>query len=100
MARRLRLVVPLSPAERAACDDLRARAGLQDDAALGRLALWRLAEHYDLGLPLDLFPCTPRARRHGRRAERPAPPEAQAGIRPARRTRPKPDPVTPKTVGS
>lgn len=60
------LSVPLSAAEREAVDTLRASAGLAD-ADLVRLALWRLAEHYDLRLPLETFAIgEPPARRRAR----------------------------------
>jgi hypothetical protein len=49
------LVLPLTVAEREAIDRLKAAAALPNDADLARLAVWRLAEHYDLRLPLALF---------------------------------------------
>ena len=52
----------LTKEERAAVDDLKARAAL-DDAGLVRLALWRLAEHYELDLPLHCFAMAGRRRR-------------------------------------
>lgn len=47
--------VPCSAEEREALDTLRASTGLATDADVLRLAVWRLAEHYDLRLPLPLF---------------------------------------------
>ena len=47
--------MPLTAAERRAVDDMLALAGLGNDADLGRLALWRLAEWYRLDLPLARF---------------------------------------------
>ena len=51
----LPLVVPLTRAERRAVDDVKALAGLGADADVGRLALWRLADWYQLNLSLDYF---------------------------------------------
>jgi len=49
------IALPLTPPERACVDQLKAAAALPDDADLLRLALWRLALHYDLQPPVDLF---------------------------------------------
>jgi hypothetical protein len=47
--------VPLRPRERLVFDDLKAQTGLVSDADLLRLAIIRLADHYDFDLSLDLF---------------------------------------------
>ncbi len=36
-------------------DELRVRAGYRDDVDVVRLALWHLAQHYDLDVPVDAF---------------------------------------------
>ena len=68
------LSVPLTAHERAAVDQLKASAALGTDADVVRLALWRLAEHYDLRLPLETFRIGPPLARPGaRRARRKSP---------------------------
>lgn len=64
------LAVPLSAADRQAVDTLKSATGLVHDAELVRLALWRLAEHYDLRLPLDTFAIASPAGKRRRAARR------------------------------
>jgi hypothetical protein len=60
------LSVALSADERAAVEALAAAAGLPEPD-LVRHALWRLAEHYELRLPLETFAVgAPPARRRAR----------------------------------
>jgi hypothetical protein len=49
------LVTPLTVDERTAVDTLKSVTALGDDADVVRLAVWRLAEHYSLRLPLVTF---------------------------------------------
>lgn len=49
------LVSTLTVDEREAVDTLKARSSIGDDADVVRLALWRLADHYELRLPIDTF---------------------------------------------
>lgn len=53
--RPLTLAVEFSAAEAAAFDQLKAAAFLGADTDVVRLALWRLAAHYNLRLPLEIF---------------------------------------------
>lgn len=55
------LVSTLTVDERGAVDALKATAALGDDADVVRLALWRLAEHYELRLPIATFAIGSRA---------------------------------------
>jgi len=57
--------LPLSAAERAACDQLKIAAALASDQDVLRLALWRLAAHYDLELPVEIFATGGRRARAG-----------------------------------
>jgi hypothetical protein len=66
--RPLTVSLELSAAEAAAFDQLKAAAFLGADLDVLRLALWRLAAHYDLRLPPGIFtigapPARPAARR-------------------------------------
>jgi len=49
------LIAPLNADERTAVDSLKASTALGADADVVRLALWRLAAHYDLRLPIATF---------------------------------------------
>jgi hypothetical protein len=61
--------LPLSVAERAALDALKAAAGLGADADVLRLALWRLAAWYALPLPVETFAIGGVPARRGRKRQ-------------------------------
>lgn len=65
------MTVPLTPAERAAIDELKSLTRLTDDADLLRLAIWHLAKHCgrDVG---DLFELQ-LGRRHATQTRKPDP---------------------------
>lgn len=47
--------VPLSVRERLILDDLKVKAALATDANIVRLALWKLARHYDMDMAASAF---------------------------------------------